>query len=293
MPYQPVIRLLDVVKRELGSMDARAELGGLEPSDPRLVWCVASVGWRLVAVFEEPPDDPEDKRAKLRSLAESFSGTLEEARPTMHHATPVSARRRLDEALELLAARAVAAGAAVVDARSPEIWGCSEVQRTREDMDTAVTTSVVAEQLAEHGIDFAELVAHGSEWADQALSSLRDRQLGQRLRDACERLSAQSRRDGVEAWRRHVLLARAMAGLRQADAAGQMGSRMVVSGPGLGWMARSFAGIYRALVVYPGPFSELQAEGALVRALPVIEQLVTALPPAEPPPHSQSAKLRP
>jgi hypothetical protein len=113
------------------------------------------------------------------------------------------------------------------------------------------------------------------------------------LRNACERLSAQSRRAGVEAWRRHVLLARAMAELRRADMEGQVGSRMVVSGPGLGWMARSFAGIYRALVVYPGPFSELRAEGALVRALPAIEQLVTALPPADPPPHRESARMRP
>jgi hypothetical protein len=293
MPYQPVLRLLDVVRRELGSVDARAELGGLEPSDPRLVWCMASAGWRLVAVFEEPPSDVADKRARLESLAESFAGTLEHARPTMHPAIPVSARRRLDEALELLAGRAGAAGAAVVDARSPEIWGCSEVHRTREDMDTAVVTASTAAQLAEHGIDFAELVTRGPEWADQALSGLPDHELGRRLRNACERLVAQSRRAGTEDWRRHVLLARAMAELRHADEAGEVGSRMVVSGPTLGWMARAFAGIYRALVVYPGPFSELQAEGALVRALPVLEQLVTALPPADPPPHRESARMRP
>ncbi|MBN1608325.1 MAG: hypothetical protein JW940_16970 [Polyangiaceae bacterium] len=293
MPYQPVIRLLDVVKRELGSVDARAELGGMEPSDPRLVWCTAPAGWRLVAVFEEPPHDPADKRAKLESLAESFSGTLEEARPTMHPASPVSARRRLDEALELLATRAAASGAAVVDVRSPEIWGCSEMHRSREDMDTAVTTAAIAAQLAEHGIDFAELVTRGPDWADQALSGLPDRQLGLRLRNDCERLSAQSRRAGIEAWRRHVLLARAMAELRRADVEGQVGNRMVVSGPGLGWMARSFAGIYRALVVYPGPFSELRAEGALVRAMPAIEQLVTALPPADPPSHGQGMRMRP
>ena len=293
MSYQPVLRLLDVVKRELVSVDARAELGGLEPSDPRLVWCPASAGWRLVAVFEQPPSDAADTRARLQSLAESFSGTLEQVRPTMHPASPVSARRRLDEALELLAARAGATGAVVVDARSPEIWGCSEVHRTREDIDTAVATAAAAVQLAEHGIDFAELVTHGSEWAEQVLSGLPDKQLGRRLRNACERLSAQSRRAGIEDWRRHVLLARAMSELRHADESRQVGSRMVRSGPGLGWMARSFAGIYRALVVYPGPFSELQAEGALVRALAVLEQLVTALPPADPPPHREGARMRP
>jgi hypothetical protein len=45
---------------------------------------------------------------------------------------------------------------------------------------------------------------------------------------------------------------------------------------------RAFAGIYRVILVYEGPFSELHAEGALVRALPVITRLVTALPPRDP-----------
>ena len=49
-------------------------------------------------------------------------------------------------------------------------------------------------------------------------------------------------------------------------------------------MARAFASIYVLMLVFKGTYSELHAEAALLHALPVIERLVLALPPVEPPP---------
>lgn len=54
--------------------------------------------------------------------------------------------------------------------------------------------------------------------------------------------------------------------------------------PGFSYLARSFAGIYLLALVFDAPFSELQAEGALLHALPHIEHLVMAIPPVDPPP---------
>ena len=51
-----------------------------------------------------------------------------------------------------------------------------------------------------------------------------------------------------------------------------------------GYVARAFGAAYWLIVVYGGPFSDLQAEGALARSLPRVERLVLALPPSDLPP---------
>jgi hypothetical protein len=60
--------------------------------------------------------------------------------------------------------------------------------------------------------------------------------------------------------------------------------REVVHDEEFGYLARSFASIYVLLLVFRNAYSELHAEAALLHALPVIERLVLALPPVEPPP---------
>jgi len=57
-----------------------------------------------------------------------------------------------------------------------------------------------------------------------------------------------------------------------------------VSGAELGYVARSFAGIYVLVLVFDAPFDELRAKRAIVHALPTIERLVLALPPLDPGP---------
>ncbi|MCE7890157.1 MAG: hypothetical protein DYH12_10760 [Sorangiineae bacterium PRO1] len=46
-----LLRLLELVRRDLGAEDARAEIGGAEPADPRLVSAPHRGGFRVVAVF--------------------------------------------------------------------------------------------------------------------------------------------------------------------------------------------------------------------------------------------------
>ncbi|MBI2394958.1 MAG: hypothetical protein HYV09_35640 [Deltaproteobacteria bacterium] len=59
-----------------------------------------------------------------------------------------------------------------------------------------------------------------------------------------------------------------------------------------GWIARSFASIYVVVLVFDHPYDELRAERALASSLPVIERLVTALPPLDPSPTAGAAAIR-
>ncbi len=60
--------------------------------------------------------------------------------------------------------------------------------------------------------------------------------------------------------------------------------RRLVHLEGLGYFARSFAGIYVLVLYFPGPFSELHVEGTALHYLPVIERHVLGLPPIDPSP---------
>ncbi|MGZ3475401.1 MAG: hypothetical protein ACXWUG_14815 [Polyangiales bacterium] len=59
-----------------------------------------------------------------------------------------------------------------------------------------------------------------------------------------------------------------------------------------GWIARSFASIYVLVLVFDTPFDELGAERAIAQALPIIERLVTSLPPMDPTPVAGAAAIR-
>jgi Type II secretion system (T2SS), protein E, N-terminal domain len=89
-------------------------------------------------------------------------------------------------------------------------------------------------------------------------------------------------------WARTVLTRRALAEVRalpELEGLRKGGHvRHMVSGPGFGCVARSFAAIYVLIVVFEGPFDELLVKRAVAQALPTIERLVAALPPLDPPP---------
>ena len=77
MAAEPAVRrFLEVVARELGADDTRAELGGRDPSGPGIVFKNLASGWRIVAIFDRAPADHAAAQAKLDRLAESFSHTL-------------------------------------------------------------------------------------------------------------------------------------------------------------------------------------------------------------------------
>jgi hypothetical protein len=102
---------------------------------------------------------------------------------------------------------------------------------------------------------------------------------------------AQAARDK---WLRHfatrkaIQLVRAMPELENLHRGGHV-SRTVTE-QDFACIARSFAGIYVLVVVFEGPFDELKAKHAVSQALPIIESLVLALPPRDPPPTIAGAR---
>lgn len=122
-----LLRLLELVTRELECEDARIEIGGKDPVDPRLVHRPIFPSTRLVAVFAEGPPDRAQVESRLDALVASFSATAEHASslPPPSRTPPDIARRRLDDELTRLCDRASARGAVVFDLTSPVVWGAS------------------------------------------------------------------------------------------------------------------------------------------------------------------------
>ncbi|MET0596216.1 MAG: hypothetical protein ABW133_26200 [Polyangiaceae bacterium] len=95
-------------------------------------------------------------------------------------------------------------------------------------------------------------------------------------------------------WARHfairhaIQLVRAMPEMVQLHKGGHL-NRTVIE-PNFAVIARSFAAIYVMVIVFPGPFDEIRAKHAISQALPIIESLVLALPPRDPPPSISGAK---
>lgn len=283
----PILRLLELVCRELGASHARVEIGGPPPDDARMLHCPLGSTRRLVAAFEAPP--PATHRERLAAIAASFGDlAAESASPDSGHVDPRAlASRRLDDELHALALRAGAASALVIDDRSPVIWGTSEPRRiAQEDVETAMRTASVVMMAEAAGLDLAELIERDSRDVVTLLDDHGlDRQATGVLLDEVMRLQEASRRRGLGGWRSHLLTARAIATVRDTAHSRPRTGHLheVVREDGFGFLARSFATIYTLLVVFEGNFSELHAEGAVLQALPVIERLVLALPPTDPP----------
>jgi hypothetical protein len=211
-----VLRFLELALRELGASDTRIEIGGKDPADPRIVWHGAANGWRVVALFETPPEDRTSVQGRLDSMSNNFFATVDHAAagPNSSRTPPEITGRRLDDELGRLAERAGARGAVVFDLASPVVWGASRSSDPEADMlleDTIV-----------------------------------------KLRDSAGELRAG-----------HT-------------------ARLPVKSE-VECLARPFAGMYVLAMAFHGPLSEPSALGALLHALPVIERLVLALPPVDPP----------
>jgi len=279
-------RLLDVVRRELGADDARAEVGGKDPSDPRLVYCNLPGGWRLVAVFSEEPAERERLFERLHAIIDSFSVVAPSTDDWLNVSQELCARR-LDDELAVLADRAGASCAFVIDAHSPVIWGSSAPRRADEDVDGALETARALGQAESAGMDLASLLEQDGEAARAALdqAGLEPRAATFLVREL-ERIRHDSRRSG-SAWRQHLLACKAMAAVREAKhVAARSGSSSaeIVRESEWAYLKKRLADIYWVVLVFETRLSELHAEAAVVRAWPAIERLVLALPPVEPPP---------
>jgi hypothetical protein len=238
---------------------------------------------RIVLVFEQPPEDRSTKADKLSSLVGSFASATDEVRSSVHPLGPGGLRRRLDDALESLRDRAGASVVAVVDTSSPEIWGTSEAHRACLDVVTASELAQLSECLRAEGLDAAELLAEGPAGLDPGLRRIGTVDLfarTQRLREHGESFGMPR---GPEQWRRQVLMARGIERVRRADESGTPVSGWLGAPDTVTAYVRTFAGIYRLVAVFDCAYSELKAEGAVARALPHVERLVTSLPPTEPP----------
>ncbi len=277
-----LLRLLDLICRELGAEDARIEIGGREPADERAVWSALPGGARLVALFADAPDDRRSVGERLTELSRSFASAGDSGLEWSALSGEL-ASRRLDDELAMLADRAGAVRSVVVDAQSPVIWGTSEMRRSGEDVDSAIRAADALAAADRVGVDLARLLERDEDDAQTVLEArgVEPPVLAFLVREV-ERIRQRSRRSG-SAWRHHLLTARAIAAVRRGRGEEAQVKEMIHDRD-FGYLARSFANIYRLLLVFDGEFSELAAEGAVVHALPVIEHLVLALPPVDPPP---------
>jgi hypothetical protein len=95
-------------------------------------------------------------------------------------------------------------------------------------------------------------------------------------------------------WMRHFAFHRALAAVRSMPELGTLhrGGHLnrTVAMPDLVCVTRSFAGIYVLVTVFRPPLDELRAKSAISQALPLIEALVLALPPRDPPPSIAGAR---
>jgi hypothetical protein len=284
-------RFLELVIRELGADDARAELGGREPVGPGVVSKSLSEGWRVVAVFDQPPTDPgalDVAREKLEKLAQTFTHTLADVHPPAPVPSAALPGRRLDDALESLRARTGGVAVVLIDGNSPVLWGSSEGQRELLNVDDLARVGAALGMARDRGVSIDQLTVRD---ADAVLSVLRSRGIERGVDEALTFLIA---RDQEELVVRHRLLtALAIAAVRGKMHRGD-NARSVHHDAQFGFIARGLASIYSVVVVFAGPFSELHVESAILHALPMLEELLFALPPVDPPPsRGQVIRLRP
>jgi hypothetical protein len=131
-----LLRFLELVVRELNANDARVELGGNDPDDPRLVFRHSANGGRVVVVFDEPPADRAGVEERLDVLIATLHGNeiSEQTGSSPPRTPPDIAGRRLDDELGRLSDRAGAAGALVFDLASPVIWGASRSESENREL---------------------------------------------------------------------------------------------------------------------------------------------------------------
>lgn len=265
----PLLRFLELVKKELGADDARIELGLRTPAD-RAIAADVGRGFRVVAIFDGGAPEPGPLRARLESLVASFAGTLAALELPNAETHGAGAGGELQDALELLAHRARAETALVIDHASPELWGSSEGRDALGNVDDALLVARVTARLERASVSLDDAISLDdatlrARLADASVAGADVASLARAVGDVAELTSGKSPTP------RGLRAARAIAAARE---------RAEGAWPHV--FVRSFATIYRLVLVFEGSFSELHAEGAVIRALPIIERLVTSLPPRDP-----------
>jgi hypothetical protein len=273
--HAAILRFLDLLCKELGADDARVEIGGRDPEDPRLLWLDVEGGFRLVLVFKEIPAGRAFVQQRLVQLAAGFAHTVHDVQlpsppPTSALDSPV---KRLDAALEALRSRAGGVSVVVFDENSPVLWGSSAPERQDGGVDTLVRIGDALQEALSAGVDL------------DAICALRVEDVPMRLRDLgidgerAELLGHVFAAGDETSLRHHLLTCLAIARARAEAESAPRTARWAHHETQFGYFARKFANIYLLVVVFEGAFSELYVESAVVHALPTIEQLLLALPP--------------
>jgi len=277
-------RLSTILRRELDAERVSFVPAGEAPEDDAttLTWDLGR-GRHLVVAFTEPPPDPEEKRTRLAALVEAFPDHFDEvsAETPRHRPEPAEA---LKAELAALAGRSGALVAFVIDATSPVVWGASEAPSGTDDPKMEARLCGIFTRAHEAGIAWLELLRRPptapmperKEPEDAVVRPLR-------LVPRVDELAPLEGADREEISRRAQLARLAITRIRKNPTLAELhrGEHLheAVREDGLGYLARSFATIYVLGLVFPGPFDELGAERAVIRALPAIERLVVALPP--------------
>lgn len=288
MPDTAILRFLELVARELGADDVRAELGGRDPVSDNVVWKMVPGGFRIVATFDAAPSDRAAAQLRLDRMADSFAQTLTELHVNSARTAMALPARRLDDALEALRARTGAVAVVVIDGNSPVLWGSSEPGHELVNVEDVARLGSALTVARDRGLTLDQLAVQD---ADALIALLRKRGIERSLE---ELLSMLVTRGTDESTARHRLLTiLAIGSVRQKMHRGEQ-VRSVHHESQYGYIARGFANIYQIIAVFEGPFSELHVESAILHVLPGIEELLFALPPVDPPPSKgQVIRLRP
>ncbi|HMI94095.1 MAG TPA: hypothetical protein VK509_22130 [Polyangiales bacterium] len=284
-----MLRFLDLVRKELDAQDTRAELGGLDPDDDRLLWARIAGGFRVVVVFSAPPPDRDDKQAHLDHLVAGFAQTLTQASLPAPPSVPETPVKRLDEALEALRARTGAVNVVIVDSHSPVMWGACDPERHGDDVGDLVKTGDAIRTLLAADVDLDAICALRGPDAARGLRELS-------VRGEALALLARVLEGSDETVMRHNLLTcLAVARTRHevSSPTPTPNSRWVHHDVQFGYLVRGFANIYLLVLVFEGAFSELYVESAVVHGLPAIEQMLIALPPQDPTPGAKRGRVIP
>ncbi len=283
MRDQPWLRLLDLVCHKVGAVDARLEIGGQDPTDPRLVFSTLEEGRRLVAVFDREPEERAAIEQKLALLVEGFRGTIQPPSEPPGGRYAAALHRELDLALAQLGERTGAETVWIIDYQSPVIWGGSEPRSESLDLDLLLLTARADQMLSTTKLTWAELLAAPE---PASLERLREAGLiGMALRaihDEHEVLRTLAEDGGLAAAARRLRSARALAEIRARAMRDHSMVRSELRGPNIQCFAHSIAGQYQLVLVFDETYSPLHAEGNVQRALPHIERLLLSLPPVDP-----------
>jgi hypothetical protein len=277
------LRFSELVRRELGA-NSVVLAGADEPVGEGALFSVLADGRRVEARFDHPVTEAESVTRRLEILVRAFESVLFDAEPAPKKRAPIAVS--LHDELKALAMRCSAVDAVVIDAHSPVVWASAEGGTTVDP--------TTRDSLPDEARRMLHIVRESHRGALHALRPPRSEPPSDEG-EPLHKPDLDSPWDPVGPTPRAAnevtaISARAIARVRELPQMPTLhrGGHLAHSEPPsdgeLGYVARSFAGIYALVVVFEELPDELRVERAIRDGLPRIERLVLALPPLDPDP---------